>query len=344
MKTLTQTQLLNICDRLLQNIPRLLDHLKIEDVIEYPNRFSFPCPIHGGDNPEGCSLFHIGVWQCWTHQCEDEFKKNIFGFVRGVLTHRRKQKVSISQTAQFCLNFLGENIDNIADNNISKEIDVMEIFSKQRDRIQTEITRDQIVQKLKIPSQYYINRGFLPQTLETFDVGLCEEVNKQMSNRVVVPIYDEDFQYVGCAGRALGNDVKPKWLYSKGFKKSVLYGLNMAKNAIRETGSVILVEGQGDVWRMHEAGYRQTVGIFGCSVTDDQLLILEESGALNMVILTDSDEAGEIAYKKIVKKCGRRFNYYRPSISTKDVGDMTIDQIQQELDPQLKGVADKNEK
>tara|TARA_B100001113_G_C21074154_1_gene606856 strand:+ start:124 stop:1104 length:981 start_codon:yes stop_codon:yes gene_type:complete len=320
-------------------IPNLLEALEIEDVIEYPNRFSFPCPIHGGDNPEGCSLFNIGVWQCWTHHCEDEYKKNILGFVRGVLSHRRNKSVSMSEAATFCLDFLGENIQNMGDNIVSKKLDVMEIFSKKPQKIETDISRDQIRSKLKIPSKYYLNRGFLEETLENFDVGLCEEENKQMSNRVVVPIYDEDFKYVGCAGRALGNEVKPKWLYSKGFKKSIFYGLHMAKDNIKRTQSVILVEGQGDVWRMHEAGYKQTVGIFGCSVSDDQLLILEESGALNVIVLTDSDEAGEKAYKQIVKKCGRRFNYYRPSISTKDVGDMTIEQIHEELDPQLQGVA-----
>ena len=63
--------------------------------------------------------------------------------------------------------------------------------------------------------------------------------------------------------------------------------------------------------------------------------VLEKSGALNLVILTDYDEAGKKAADQIVKKCGRRFNYYRPQISKKDIGEMSIDQIHEELNPQL---------
>ena len=118
----------------------------------------------------------------------------------------------------------------------------------------------------------------------------------------------------------------------------MLYGLNIAKDKILETNTAILVEGQGDTWRMHEAGYENTVGIFGSSINEDQLILLEQSGALNLVILTDSDEAGNKAYQQIVKKCGRRFNYFRPEISQKDVGDMSIEQIQEQLNPQLQGI------
>ena len=159
-----------------------------------------------------------------------------------------------------------------------------------------------------------------------------------MSGRIVVPIYDEDYNYVGCVGRATQPETQPKWLHSKGFKKAYLYGLHLAKPYIQESQTVILVEGQGDVWRMHEANYKNCVGIFGSSINDDQLLLLEQSGALNLVILTDFDTAGQKAAKQIIKKCGRRFNYYRPVLSTKDVGDMDIDTIHQELKPQLQEV------
>ena len=343
-KTLTQKQIYSIGDRVSHKIPELLDYFKIE-YMEYPNRYSFACPIHGGDNPEGCSIFtdgesNRGNWQCWTHHCEDEYKNTLFGFIRGCLCYQRGRSVSLNETAKFCENFIGENVDDIDYNSTYKQADPIEVFSKKPEKIGTTIARSVIRSKLDIPSKYYINRGFLSSTLETFDVGLCKESGKPMSNRVVVPIYDQENDYVGCAGRSIDDNMKPKWLYSKGFKKCVLYGLNIAKDFILKTQSAILVEGQGDVWRMHEAGYRQAVGIFGCSVTDDQLLLLESSGALNIAILTDSDEAGEKAYKQIVKKCGKRFNYLRPRISTKDVGDMTIEQIRQELDPQLKGAVD----
>ena len=49
MKKLNQNQISTVCDRLAENIPSLLEYFEIEG-IEYPNRYSFPCPIHGGDS------------------------------------------------------------------------------------------------------------------------------------------------------------------------------------------------------------------------------------------------------------------------------------------------------
>jgi len=213
---------------------------------------------------------------------------------------------------------------------------VLDVFNKKPERTDNPISREEIRSRIQIPSDYYIGRGVNAETLDLFDIGECFTKNQPMSGRVVVPVYDECYNYVGCVGRSVNENMKPKWLHSKGFKKSVLYGLNIAKEEILRTNTAILVEGQGDVWKMHQAGYTNTVGIFGSSINEEQLILLESSGALNIVILTDSDEAGNKAYEQIVKKCGRRFNYSRPQISHKDVGDMSIEQINQELDHQIK--------
>ena len=337
-KTLTQSKIYSICTALISELPDLLTKLEI-DYIEYPNRYSFSCPIHGGDNNEGCSIFtdghsSKGNWQCWTHHCEEDYTNNIFGFVRGILSARSNRKVSLIETENFCTSILNGDIKDIDQE--KTVIDVFSVFAKKPQSIGTEIPRDKIRSRLQIPSQYFIKRGFSSDVLDKFDIGLCLEKNKPMYNRAVAPVYDQNDRYIGCVGRSTDESIKPKWLHSKGFKKCVLYGLNLAKNSILESRSVVLVEGQGDVWKMHEAGLTQTVGIFGSSINDDQLLLLEESGALNIVILTDYDEAGEKAADQIVKKCGRRFNYYRPIISTKDVGEMSVDEIKQDLYPQLK--------
>ena len=93
LKLLENQQISKISSQLLENLPLLLDTLEIQ-YIEYPNRIAFPCPVHGGDNAEGCSIFTDGNtakgnWNCWTHSCEEDFTTNLFGFVRGVLSHRK---------------------------------------------------------------------------------------------------------------------------------------------------------------------------------------------------------------------------------------------------------------
>tara|TARA_Y100001938_G_scaffold138443_1_gene203970 strand:+ start:4233 stop:5222 length:990 start_codon:yes stop_codon:yes gene_type:complete len=328
---------------MLDKLPSILAYFDI-DYVEYPNRYAFACPVHGGDNPEACCIFTDGMtnkgnWSCWTQHCEEEFANNLFGFVRGCLSQKRDKIVSMNETAAFCSNFLNKSIDDIEYSESKKpKLKAIEVFNRKLERKPGQISRGDIRNKIQIPAEYYINRGYTKEVLDLFDVGKCFSKNQPMSGRIVVPVYDEDYNYVGCVGRSTQESMKPKWLHSKGFKKSVLYGLNIAKNHILETSTAMLVEGQGDVWRMHEAGIKNCVGIFGASINEDQLMLLEQSGALNLVILTDSDEAGNKAYDQIIKICGRRFNYYRPSISKKDVGDMTIEQIKEELYPQLKGI------
>lgn len=343
MKKLTNSQISSISNELLNVLPVLFNYFEI-DAVEYPNRYSFPCPVHGGDSPEGCSIFTDGLtrkgnWQCWTAHCEEEYTNNLFGFVRGCLCAKRNKKVSMNQAADFCLNIINKKIDDLEDGGFekTKSANVIEYFNRKIERAPTDLTRDQIRSKIDIPSKYFLGRGFSENVLNTFDVGDCVSENLPMRKRAVVPIYDEDGKYLGCVGRSKDNETKPKWLHSKGFKKNVLYGLNIAHKYIKESSSVILVEGQGDVWRMHEAGFKNCVGIFGSSLNEDQLLLLEQSGALDVVVLTDSDDAGNKAYEQILKKCGRRFNYYRPKISSKDVGDMSIDKIKEELCPQIEG-------
>ena len=340
MKKLTQNQILTVCDKLSENIPSLLEYFEIEN-IEYPNRHSFPCPIHGGDSLEGCSIFTdgdtaTGNWRCWTNQCEQDYQSNIFGFVRGVLSYKEGRDLPLNTVYDFCLDFL-----NLDPNQIElkpdpkREVKLLEIFERKIERQTSNISREQIQSTISIPADYYIGRGYSEKTLKTFDVGTCFAKNKPMTGRVVVPIYDEDYNYVGCVGRSIDDKLQPKWLHSKGFKKNVLYGFNIAQNFMGDKGVLFILEGQGDVLRMYEAGFKNSVGIFGACVSDDQLLVLEKSGALNLVILTDYDEAGKKAADQIVKKCGRRFNYYRPQISKKDIGEMTIEQIHEELNPQL---------
>lgn len=326
-----QSQIYQISKELNEKIVALLEYFHIE-YRDYNETYVFRCPVHGGDNSNGCSILKSnGSWSCWTHECQQDFKKSTFGFVRGVLSHRASRKVSMKETMDFCLKFLNKEIHDIPEVQLNNRLDVklLDIFDKKPTRETSNFTREYIRNSLEIPSKYYLNRNYSSTILDKFDVGNCIAQNKPMSNRAVVPIYDENDTYVGCVGRSLvDNPNMPKWINSKGFSKTMfLYGLNFAKEHIIKKGTVYLVEGQGDVWRLHEAGYENSVGIFGSNISDEQLILLESSGCLNVVILTDTDLAGEKAVKQIMKKCGRRFNYYRPQIPKKDIGEMNVEEI-----------------
>ena len=123
---------------------------------------------------------------------------------------------------------------------------------------------------------------------------------KQMRNRVVAPVYDDDFEcMVGCVGRIMHEDYNGrKWVNSKKFYAGAwLYGYWLSREHIKNSRMAVLVEGQGDVWRLWEAGIKNVVGMFGSGLTDTQIRILETSGATTLVLLPDNDEAGAKAIR-----------------------------------------------
>lgn len=336
LKQMDQTQIFQVSKELAEKSDELLKYLDI-NYREYSDTYIFCCPVHGGDNINGCSILkENGVWACWTHNCQEVYKKTLFGFVRGVLSYKKNAKATMNETMDFCLKFLNKtHIESIPETACELKADakLLEIFEKKIIRDAKSISREQVRSNLDFPCKYYLERGYSAEILNKFDVGTCNRHGKQMFGRVVVPIYDENDTYVGCVGRTLINHPSiSKWINSKGFKKShYLYGLNFAKEHIIKKGLVHIVEGQGDVWKMFQAGYENTVGLFGCDLSDEQLILLETSGCMNLVILTDNDEAGNKAAQKIIKKCGRRFNYIRPQLTDKDPGEMTEQQLKELL-------------
>lgn len=80
----------------------------------------------------------------------------------------------------------------------------------------------------------------------------------RMGGRLVIPIRNARGQMVGFSGRLLAEEDQAKYVNTPEtaiFKKrSLLYGLNKARAAIRETGRAIVVEGYFDVIALHGVG------------------------------------------------------------------------------------------
>ncbi len=116
-------------------------------------------------------------------------------------------------------------------------------------------------------------------------------------NRLMFPIRDRDGNTVGFGGRALG-DAQPKYLNTAQtpvFDKShLLYGLDLAKDAIRDANQVVIVEGYMDAIATHEAGYRNVVASMGTALTEAQVNLIKR-GNPEIVLALDADAAGQMA-------------------------------------------------
>jgi len=118
--------------------------------------------------------------------------------------------------------------------------------------------------------------------------------------RVIFPIVNLRGQVVGFGGRVLDTSL-PKYLNTPEspvfHKGSLLYGLNNAFDAIRKTGSAVVVEGYMDVLALHDHGIPEAVATLGTALTDAHVRRLK-GYAPEAVVIFDADEAGKKAALK----------------------------------------------
>lgn len=119
--------------------------------------------------------------------------------------------------------------------------------------------------------------------------------------RLMFPIFNPSGKVIAFAGRIIGKEKTAKYINSpqtKVYNKSeVLYGVNLAKNAIRKTGDVLLVEGYTDVITLNLHDIKNVVASSGTSLTSQQMHLLHRYGD-TITMIYDSDSAGQAAMKR----------------------------------------------
>jgi DNA primase len=191
--------------------------------------------------------------------------------------------------------------------------------------------------------QYLHNRGITKELIKKFSLGYAPDAWDELScfllekgiseeeiillglavkgqrgklvdrfrNRVMFPIFDDRSRVIGFGGRVM-DDTQPKYLnspdtplFSKGRH---LYGLNLAKTAIRSNEQAILMEGYMDVLAAHQYGITQAVGTLGTALTADHGKLLMRY-TYNVVLCFDADAAGQEASMRgldILRQLGLR--------------------------------------
>jgi DNA primase len=128
------------------------------------------------------------------------------------------------------------------------------------------------------------------------------EYRDRFRGRVIFPIFSLTGRVVAFGGRTV-IDAEPKYLnspetplYSKG---KLLYGLNFTKDAVRDAGVVVLVEGYTDFSALYQAGIRNVVASLGTALTAWQVAQAQRF-ASRMIVNYDGDSAGLAAAARAV--------------------------------------------
>jgi DNA primase len=183
--------------------------------------------------------------------------------------------------------------------------------------------------------QNLLDRGFTQETLNTFRVGYApsawdrillasrkagyrdeellavglvqrsktsqDRVYDRFRERIMFPATDARGRVLGFGARAMRDNQPPKYLNTSDgelyHKRSVLFGIDLARPAASKTGRMILVEGYTDVLALHQAGLTNAVAIMGTSLTEEQVSELERmvGGNGSLELCLDADRAGQQA-------------------------------------------------
>lgn len=180
---------------------------------------------------------------------------------------------------------------------------------------------------------YLDERGLTPETLERFGIGYAptswEALTRRLigrgftndellaaglaspssrggvidkfRGRIIIPIRDASARAVGLGGRIMPGAEGPKYLNSPAgplFDKSrTLYGLDLAKAAIRREKLTVIVEGYTDVMAAHQAGFANVVASLGTALTKGQIELATRY-ADGIALAYDVDLAGEAATQR----------------------------------------------
>lgn len=140
------------------------------------------------------------------------------------------------------------------------------------------------------------------------------------SHPLVMPYKDAYGNVVGLVGRSLLSDTERKniklhkYTNTKFSKSKHLFGLYENKKHIIEQGCVFIVEGQFDVIKATENGFKNIVSLGSAGMSYYQLGLITRY-VNDIFLLLDNDEAGEKGRKKILDKFGKYaniHNFYLP--------------------------------
>lgn len=152
------------------------------------------------------------------------------------------------------------------------------------------------------PSDWQHLEQAFPRDIEGLKlVGLIRENDhgktfNLLRDRVIFPIRDTKGRVVGFGGRALNDEIKPKYINSPDseifHKNQLLYGLYEGRKS--KANDWLMVEGYMDVIALHQAGISGAVATLGTASNSEHLNMLFKQNP-RLTLAFDGDSAGQKA-------------------------------------------------
>ncbi len=298
------------------------------------NSYRGPCPFHQGTGPNFSVVPAKGLYHCFV--CNES--GDVFTYLQ------KRLGMDFPDAIRYVANKAGIVIEEVqrSAEAVDTRQPMWDLYAMVADWFRTQLWDERAGEAARNYLSFRrvtrdvadrFGLGFAPRDLDAMRnhlvaLGVSEEVllaagllvqreeggalRPRFRDRLMFPIVDASGHHVAFGGRLLGPG-EPKYLNSAESpvftKGRVLYGLHMAKHAIRREGRVMLVEGYFDVVRLVSAGFEWVVAPLGTALTEDQAALLPRY-AKQAFLLYDNDRPG----LKATFKAGDRLLHERMSV------------------------------
>jgi DNA primase len=268
------------------------------------------CPFHAEKTPSFTASEEFQTWHCFG--CGEH--GDIFSFVMKI------ERLNFAEALERLAKRAGVVLDTPQDQRPSRR----ELLAGINSLASTYYF--ELLKRSPFALEYLRDRGLADQTLEQFRLGYAAPSSEGLTgflqkkgvdlevagelglvrrgergryhdwfrHRVIFPIFDIQGRVIAFGGRAFGDD-QPKYLNSPDTpvfsKTKALYGLNLARKNIAESGYAVVMEGYMDVITAHQAGFSQCVATLGTALTSEHVKVLARY-AKKAVLAYDADSAG----------------------------------------------------
>lgn len=276
------------------------------------------CPFHDDTNPSMSVSSDKQIYKCFSCGASG----NVFNFIMDY------EKMSFKQALEFLASKAGISLPNmslkIEDEKYDKYYKIYDIALRfYQNNLNSSYGNE--------AKEYLHKRGIDEQLIKTFKIGLSlKEEDKLTSllllknyslkdleliglsnnykdlyiNRIMFPLDDINGNPIGFSGRIYNSISKSKYINTKEtpiFKKGeLLYNYYRAKDEVRLSKKLILVEGFMDVIRLYSIGVKSVVALMGTSLTKEQIMLLKRISK-TIIINLDGDSAGKKAMFEVGK-------------------------------------------
>lgn len=273
------------------------------------------CPFHQDHAPSMSVSSDKQIYRCFSCGAAG----NVFTFVKDYENVSFLEAVSIvAKKVGISFNYSDKNTNT--NNPYQKEFNILKDSVKfYQNNLFTEEGRKAI--------EYLNSRNFSLDYIKEFEFGLSFKGNTLLSflnskgyennviektslvslennphdvfvNRIMIPIHDLEGNPIGFTSRIFDNSDGPKYLNSKEsnlFKKGkILFNFHRAKNYIRNSKKIIIVEGNMDALKLYAHDVKNVVALMGTALTSDQINAIKKL-RVDVLLMLDNDDAGKLA-------------------------------------------------